>query len=67
MWVFLSRRLRMWAFFALGAPVLAWALGQIGDRIEARSGSTTMTRTLKTGRRWLQRRTRGPLGRRGYR
>jgi hypothetical protein len=27
MWAFFSRRLRMWLFFALGAPVLSWLLG----------------------------------------
>jgi len=31
MWVFLTRRLRRWLFFALGAPVL----GKVGDQLEA--------------------------------
>ncbi len=38
MWVFLTRRLRRWLFFALGAPVLSWVLGKVGDQLEARNG-----------------------------
>jgi len=57
----LSRRLRVWLFLALGAPLLAWLLGFIGDRIESRAGSTRTTRTLGRARGWLTRRTRGPL------
>ncbi len=66
MWVFLMRRLRRWLFFALGAPLLGWALGKIGDRIEDRTGPTRTTRTLQYGRGWLQRRSRGPLANRGH-
>jgi len=67
-WVFLFRRLRIWLFFAIGAPVLSWLLGRIGDRLEARNGPTRMSRALQQGRGWLQRRSRGPLAHRnGYR
>jgi hypothetical protein len=65
MWVFLTRRLRLWLFFVLGAPVLGWVLGKIGNRLEARKGPTRASRTLQQGRHWLQRRSRGPLARRG--
>lgn len=64
MWAFFSRRLRMWLFFALGAPVLSWLLGQVGDRLEARNGVTTSSRALQKGRDWLRRRSRGPLAHR---
>lgn len=61
MWAFLSARLRLWLLAAVAAPVLSWLLGAIGDRLEARSGPTSASRTLKSGRDWLRRRARGPL------
>lgn len=61
MWVFLSRRLRMWALLAIGAPVLGFLLGKVGDLVESRRGPNTVSRALHTGRRFLQKRTRGPL------
>lgn len=65
MWVFVSRRLRVWALFAIGAPVLGALLGAVGDRLERRHGPGTASRALKYGRDWLRRRSRGPLARRG--
>jgi hypothetical protein len=64
MWAFLSARLRLWLLLAIGAPVLSWLLGTLGDRLEARSGPTRTSRVLKQGRDWLRRRARGPLARR---
>jgi len=61
MWAFLSARLRMWLILAIGAPLLGWLLGRIGDLIEARRGPNTLTRVLQKGRGWLRRRSRGPL------
>jgi hypothetical protein len=62
MWAFLSAKLRMWLIVAIGAPLLGWLLGRLGDAIEARHGRPTMlSRTLQKGRGWLRRRTRGPL------
>lgn len=62
MWMFFSRRLRMFLFFALAAPALSWLLGTIGDRIEARDGHSTTTSTiLRRGGGWLRRKSRGPL------
>lgn len=65
MWVFLSRRLRMWALFAIGAPILSGLLGMVGDRLEHRNGPGSVSRSLKYGRDWLRRRSRGPLAGRG--
>ncbi len=64
MWMFFTRRLRMWLFFALGAPVLSWLLGKVGDRLAARNGPTRASRALQKSRRWLRRRSRGPLAHR---
>ncbi|MEJ8280424.1 hypothetical protein [Pseudonocardia spirodelae] len=61
MWVLLSRHLRMWLLLAVGAPLLAWLLGRIGDAVERRRGPNTFSRLSRRGRRFLQRRTRGPL------
>ena len=58
---FLSLRLRLWLALALGAPLLAWVLGFVGERIESRSGSTRLTRALRKAKGWLTRRTKGPL------
>lgn len=65
MWVFLSRRLRMWALFAIGAPILGALLGTVGDALERRNGPGAASQALKYGRDWLRRRSRGPLARRG--
>ena len=61
MWAFFSRRLRKWLILAVGAPVAGFLLGKVGDLIEARRGPNTVSKALHTGRRWLQRRTKGPL------
>jgi hypothetical protein len=61
MWAFLSARLRMWLILAIGAPLLGWALGRVGDLIEARRGPNTASRVLQKGRGWLRRRSRGPM------
>jgi hypothetical protein len=64
MLVFLTARLRLWLLLAIGAPVVAWLLGFLGDRIERRTGPTRLTRTLGRGSGWLRRRTKGPLAHR---
>lgn len=64
MWAFFSRRLRMWAILAIGAPILAFLLGKLGDLLETRRGPNTVSKALHTGRRFLDKRTTGPLARR---
>lgn len=61
MWAFFSARLRMWLILAIGAPVLGFVLGKLGDLIEARRGPNGLSRALQSGRNWLQRRSKGPL------
>lgn len=63
MWVLLSRHLRVWLLLAVGAPLLAWLLGKIGDAVERRRGPNTLTKLIRSGRRYLERRSRGPLRR----
>jgi hypothetical protein len=63
----LSKRLRLWLLLAVGAPLLAWLLATIGERLEHRHGPTRLTRTLCGAGRWLGRRARGPLAHRGER
>ena len=64
MWALLSRHLRVWLLLAVGAPVLAWLLGKIGEALERRRGPNTVSRLSHSGRRFLERRTRGPMRRR---
>ncbi|MEQ3551639.1 hypothetical protein WIS52_14280 [Pseudonocardia nematodicida] len=64
MWALLSRHLRVWLLLAVGAPLLAWVLGRIGEAIERRRGPNVLSRSAQAGRRFLERRTRGPLRRR---
>ena len=64
MLVFLSKRLRLWLLLAVCAPLLAWLLGAIGERLEQRRGPTRLTRALCGAGGWLGRRARGPLAHR---
>ncbi len=61
MWAFFSRRLRMWLVLAIGAPIVAWLLGKVGDVIESRRGPNTVSSVLKKGSGYLRNRTKGPL------
>ncbi len=63
MWAFFSRRLRMWLILAIGAPIVAFLLGKIGDVIESRRGPNTVSKFLKKGSGYLRNRTTGPLAR----
>jgi hypothetical protein len=60
----LSKRLRLWLLLAVGAPLLAWLLGNIGNRLERRNGPTRVSTALCKVGGWLGRRARGPLARR---
>ena len=64
MWAFLSSRLRMWLVLAVGAPLLSWLLGKVGDTIEARRGPNGLSHALQTGRDFLAGHAKGPLARR---
>ena len=55
MWVFLSRRIRLWLLVAVGLPFLRRILGGVGERLEARGGETTLTRGLRASDRHLSR------------
>jgi hypothetical protein len=61
MWAFLSARLRWWLILAIGAPLLGWVLGRVGDLIESRRGPNAISKVLQRGRGWLWRSSRGPL------
>jgi hypothetical protein len=64
MWAFFSRRLRIWLILAIGAPIVAWLLGKVGDAIESRRGPNGFSNVLKKGSGYLRNRTKGPLSRR---
>lgn len=64
MWAFFSARLRMWLLLTIGAPILAWALGKLGDLVEARRGPNGLSTMLQKGRGWLRSRSRGPFAQR---
>lgn len=60
MWLLISRRIRLWLVLAVGAPLLGWLLGLIGDRLEARNGPSSLTRLLQKARGRLRRRRGAP-------
>jgi hypothetical protein len=50
MWLFLRRRLIMWAVLAIAVPLLDWLLGKVSETLRARKGETALTRGLDTAR-----------------
>ncbi|MCW2811123.1 MAG: hypothetical protein JWP61_1581 [Friedmanniella sp.] len=58
MWVFLSARLRQWAIFAVAVPVLTVLVRTVRRRLEAKSGTTKVTRALGKVEQVGQRRKR---------
>lgn len=46
MWVFLTRRLRAWLFFAVAVPLLGVLVGVVRRILEGLSGQTRLTRML---------------------
>lgn len=62
MWAFLSRRLATWLIIAVGAPLLGWLLGRIGDAVEARRGPNALSRGLQWTRGFLLRKRVAPRG-----
>lgn len=59
MWLFISRRIRMWLLLTVAAPVAAKVLQGAGEAIERRRGSSLLTRTLCRGGNFLDSRRRG--------
>ncbi|GAA1574610.1 hypothetical protein GCM10009789_30100 [Kribbella sancticallisti] len=50
MWLFLRRRLIMWAALAIAVPLLEWLLGKVSQSLKARKGDSAVTRGLDTAR-----------------
>jgi hypothetical protein len=50
MWLFLRRRLIMWAVLAIAVPLLEWLLGKVSEELRARKGESAVTRGLDTAR-----------------
>jgi hypothetical protein len=66
MWLFLTRRLRQWAIFAILVPLVATLVHAIRVRLEARTGPTRLTKVLRTIEGFGQSgRRRGRRGRKG--
>ncbi|MEI4272618.1 hypothetical protein TEK04_12880 [Klenkia sp. LSe6-5] len=59
MWLFLTRRLRMWLLLSVGAPLLAKLLQRVGSSLERRTGPTTLSRALCKGGEFIDSRRRG--------
>jgi hypothetical protein len=61
MWLFLRKRLILWAVLAIGVPLLDWLLGKVSEAIRARKGDSAMTRGLdstRSGVRMMRRKRR---------
>jgi hypothetical protein len=46
MWLFFTRRLRMWLILTVLVPLTTGLLRRIGEGLERRNGSTTVSRAL---------------------
>jgi hypothetical protein len=51
MWLFLTRRLRMWLILSIAVPLTSGLLRRLGTALERRNGSTVVSRGLSPGRR----------------
>ena len=49
MWLFFSRRLRMWLMLTVVVPLTTGLLRRLGLRLERRNGPTTVSRALLKG------------------
>ncbi len=49
MWMFITNRFRQWLLLAVAVPLALWILSLIRRRLEARSGSTRLTRAMARG------------------
>jgi hypothetical protein len=50
MWLFLRKRLIMWAVLAIAVPLLEWLLGKVSTELKARKGENAVTKGLDTVR-----------------
>ncbi|WP_020389333.1 hypothetical protein [Kribbella catacumbae] len=48
MWLFLRRRLIMWAVLAIAVPLLEWLLGKVSEQLKLRKGESAVTKGLDT-------------------
>lgn len=65
MWLFLSRRLRMWLILTVVVPLTTGLLRRVGRRLERRNGPTRVSRgLLQAGDLGERARARLPGGRR---
>jgi hypothetical protein len=46
MWLFLTRRLRMWLILSVAVPLTTGLLRRVGQRLERRTGPTRVSRAL---------------------
>ncbi|TCO21274.1 hypothetical protein EV652_111181 [Kribbella steppae] len=54
MWLFLRRRLIMWAVLVIAVPLLDWLLGKVAAELRARKGDSAITRGLDTAQSGLR-------------
>lgn len=54
MWLFLRRRLIMWAVLAIAVPLLDWLLGKVATELRTRRGESAVTKGLDTARSGLR-------------
>lgn len=52
----LSRRVRRWLLVVVGMPVLGWSLKRIGDELETRKGTSTISRGFQQAGSLMHRR-----------
>jgi hypothetical protein len=60
----LKRGIRRLALVAIAVPVVAWALEQAAQRLEARGAAAWWSQRLRGGAELLGRQGRGPLAKR---
>ena len=46
MWLFLTRRLRMWLILSVAVPLTSGVLRKLGTRLERRNGPSKVSRAL---------------------
>ena len=54
MWLFLRRRLILWAVLAIAVPLVEWLLGKISHTLRQRKGDSAITRGLDTAQSGLR-------------